>query len=135
MPSLVDTSLAVPLVLTSHLAHERVNAKVGDRTLHLAAHSALETYSVLTRLPGDARLAPVDASRLLSERFGAAIVPDEEVCQGLVAALAELHIAGGAVYDALIAVTARGVDGVLLTRDRRAAATYATLKVTVEMVG
>jgi len=28
-----------------------------------------ETYSVLTRLPGDLRLTPVDAARLLADRF------------------------------------------------------------------
>ena len=132
--TLVDTSVAVPLVLTSHLAHERVNAKVGDRSVDIAAHAALETYSVLTRLPGDARLLPADASQLMQARLGSTIVPDEEVCQGLVTALADLRIAGGAVYDALIAVTAAGVSGILLTRDHRAAATYAALNVTVEFV-
>ena len=132
--SLADTSVAVPLVLSSHVAHERVNTKIGDRAVELAAHAALETYSVLTRLPGDARLTPDDASRLMHERFGSAVAPDQQVCKGLVAALADLRIAGGAVYDALIAVTTRGVGGVLLTRDLRAAATYKTLNVTVELI-
>ena len=31
--------------------------------------SSATTYSVLTRLPGDARLAPADAARLLNARF------------------------------------------------------------------
>ena len=48
--------------------------------------------------------------------------------------VARLGIAGGAVYDALTAVTA-DVDGrVLITRDLRAAATYPLVNVTHEFV-
>ena len=36
----------------------------------LEAADALETYSVLTRLPGDARLLPADAALPLSDHFG-----------------------------------------------------------------
>ena len=61
----LDTSVAVPLLVTSHVAHRSVNAALGDRTAALAGHALLETYAVLTRLPGDARLAPADAVRLL----------------------------------------------------------------------
>ena len=131
---LVDTSAAIPLVATSHSAHAAVNNAIADRDVALAAHSALETYSVLTRLPLDARLAPHDAALLISERFGAVIVPDPLLCESLLPELADLGIAGGAVYDALIAVTARGVDGVLITRDRRAKATYSLLGVPVELI-
>jgi len=131
---LVDTSVAVPLLLTSHAAHELVDGAVEDREVELAAHAALETYSVLTRLPGDARLTPDDAGLLLRERFGPVIVLSEQAWGGLVDRFAKLHIAGGAVYDALIAVTAQEVDAILLTRDHRASATYAVLGVTVEMI-
>jgi hypothetical protein len=36
--------------------------------------SSATTYSVLTRLPGDARLAPADAARLLNARFPSLLV-------------------------------------------------------------
>ncbi len=49
--------------------------------------------------------------------------------------LAQLGIAGGAVYDALIAVTALEATGTLLTRDTRAEATYQKLGLVVEMIG
>ena len=39
----VDTSVAVPLVLTGHHEHEAVNDAVGERTVHLASHAELET--------------------------------------------------------------------------------------------
>jgi hypothetical protein len=48
---------------------------------------------------------------------------------GLVDELARLGVASGATYDALIALTAAGDGRVLLTRDRRAAATYSRLGV------
>lgn len=73
---LVDTSVAVPLVLTSHQAHRSVTTSVGARSVALAGHAMHETYAVLTRLPGDARLAPRDAVRLLRERFEAPVVLD-----------------------------------------------------------
>lgn len=131
---LVDTSVAVPMVVVSHEAHVLVRDSVRGRPLDIAAHAALETYSVLTRLPGDARVRPQDAARLLRERFAAAVVPTAKTSRGLVDELASLGIAGGAVYDALIAVTARSIDAVLLTRDRRAAATYARLDLAVEII-
>lgn len=135
LDSLADTSLAVALVLTSHEAYERANRAVGDRPLRLAAHAALETYSVLTRLPGDARLTARDAARLIRVRFSTPVLLPRASSVALIDELARLGIVGGAVYDALIAATARAVGGVLLTRDRRAAATYSLLQVQVEIVG
>jgi hypothetical protein len=48
---------------------------------------------------------------------------------GLVDELAGLGVAAGATYDALIGLTAASGERVLLTRDRRAAATYSRLGV------
>jgi len=132
---LADTSVSVPAIIENHPAHDTVSAWLGARSTVLAAHSALETYSVLTRLPGDARLAPEDAAAIMAERFGQPVVLPAKRARGLVDEFARLGIAGGAVYDALIAVTA-DVDGrVLITRDLRAAATYSLVNVTHEFVG
>jgi hypothetical protein len=54
---------------------------------------------------------------------------------GLIAELANLGIAGGAVYDALIAATARGAGGTLLMCDRGARLTYERLGVAIEYLG
>jgi hypothetical protein len=40
----------------------------------LSGHTLTETYSVLTRLPGDERLAPADAARLLTVRFSPLLI-------------------------------------------------------------
>lgn len=50
----VDTSVAVPLLVASHLDHLYVGAWPKDRVLSLSGHALMETYAVLTRLPGDA---------------------------------------------------------------------------------
>jgi predicted nucleic acid-binding protein len=131
---LADTSVAVAAVLVSHTAHDVVNRSIGDRPLRLPAHAALETYSVLTRLPGDARLDPADAARLLGERFGQSVTLTAKASHALVAELARLRIAGGAVYDALIAKTALASQATLLTRDSRAVATYKLLSVNHELL-
>lgn len=131
---LVDTSVAVPLLVASHDAHAVVNASVGVRSTALAGHAASETYAVLTRLPGDARLAPPDAIRLLTERFDATALLDARSARGALAVLADLGIAGGATYDGLIALAARKSGLPLASRDRRAEGTYRRVGVDVEMV-
>lgn len=44
------------------------------------------------------------------------------------------RLTGGAIYDALIAATANHAGATLLSRDRRAAATYEALGVEYELV-
>lgn len=130
----VDTSVAVPFLLLRHEAHGLVRERLADDDPVLTGHSLAETYSVLTRLPGDARLAPADAAVLLSEAFGDAVLPEPESLTALPSRLAPLRIAGGAVYDALVAVAARDRGLPLATRDGRAEATYRTLGVDVRLI-
>lgn len=52
------------------------------------------------------------------------LVLDQSRRAGLVSRLAPLGIAGGAVYDALIALTASSYELTLLTCDARAAVVY-----------
>lgn len=131
---LVDTSVAVPLLLTSHDAHRSVTTSVGDRSVALAGHAMHETYAVLTRLPGDARLLPRDAVRLLGARFEPPVVLDSRSARSSLAVLAELEIAGAATYDGLIALAARSRGLPLASRDRRAEGTYRRLGLEVEML-
>ncbi|MEZ5143549.1 MAG: PIN domain-containing protein [Acidimicrobiales bacterium] len=131
---LLDTSVAVPLLLTSHVAHRSVNESLGDRSAALAGHAIHETYAVLTRLPGDARLAPTDAVRLLRERFEAAAVLDARGARSAPAVLAAAGVAGGATYDGLVALAARSTGLPLASRDRRALSTYRLLGVPVEVL-
>lgn len=83
-----------------------------------------ETYSVLTRLPGDLRLEPSDAARLLRERFAEPLLLGIRESGRIADTLGRLEIAGGAVYDALVALAAVEHNADLATRDLRAKATY-----------
>lgn len=129
-----DTSAAVPLLLRSHSAHSYVRRHAAGRTHVLTAHSLAETYSVLTRLPGDARLTAADAVRLLEANFGDVLLVPATEAGRLLAVLAPLGIAGGAVYDALVGLAARAAGVRLATRDARALGTYAALGVDTEIL-
>jgi len=61
-----DTSAAIALVLEDHEANAATVATVHGRRLGLAGHAWFETYSVLTRLPGDLRHSPAAAERLVA---------------------------------------------------------------------
>src|SRR6478609_7303093 len=128
-----DTSAAIPFVLRSHGAHLALRRQCAGREVALTTHSLAEAYSVLTRLPGDARVTPTDAARLLTTNFPRTVGPDEALTTKLPEVLAPLGIAGGAVYDALVALAAIANHMVLLTRDARALSTYAAIGVRIEM--
>lgn len=120
----VDTSVAIPLLVQRHAAHEEVVRWWEGRPLALSGHALAETYSVLTRLPGDLRVAPTDAARLLEERFGLPLTLQDPPAEAIPGRLAELGIAGGATYDALVGLAAIEHGLPLATRDARAKPTY-----------
>jgi len=131
---LVDTSVAVALVLGDHDHHTATVAAVGTRDLGLAGHAAYETFSVLTRLPAPARLTFAAASRLLAANFPSTRFLGTRAAARLLAALPGYGIGGGAVYDALVGATALEHDLTLASRDRRALTTYRALGVDVELL-
>jgi toxin FitB len=130
-PVAVDTSVAVPLLVRTHTAHPDVVRWWNGRDLALCGHAVAETYSVLTRLPGALRLAPGDAARLLDERFPVRLALSTETSNGVPGVLGRLGIAGGAVYDAIVALAAAEHGAALATRDARARATYEAIGVPV----
>ena len=86
---------------------------------------------MLTRLPGDVRVAPADAARLLRERFGDPLLLGPDTGARLPEVLSRLGVSGGAVYDALVALAAVEHGAALATRDARARATYEAVGVRV----
>lgn len=131
----VDTSVAVPLLVQTHRAHGDVVRWWAGRTLALSGHALAETYSVLTRLPGDLRLDATDASRLLRERFAPPLLLGPDTAGHLPEVLSRHGVAGGAVYDALVALAALEHGSDLATRDGRASDTYARIGVRVLVAG
>lgn len=125
----------MPLLVQTHRAHQDVVRWWAGREAALSGYALAETYSVLTRLPGDLRVDPPDAARLLRERFAAPLVLGAMSSRRIPEALSALGIAGGAVYDALVALAAVEHEAELATRDLRAKGTYETVGARVIVVG
>ncbi len=115
MKVLFDTSVLVAASVEAHPMHGRAlpwlqRAHRGEVELHVASHSLAECYGVLTTLPVRPRIAPATASRLIrdniesSARIVSLAVSDYTA---VIHDLAQRGLAGGIVYDALIAAAAR----------------------------
>jgi predicted nucleic acid-binding protein len=131
---LVDTSVAVAIVVEDHEHHAATLRAVGRRGVGLAGHAAFETFSVLTRLPPPARRSPDAVVQLMRANFPRNRYLAASAAEALLPRLASLGIAGGSVYDALVGAAAAESGLVLLTRDRRALPVYRALGVDVEMI-
>jgi predicted nucleic acid-binding protein len=126
-----DSSVVIAAFSAWNEHHEAAIEALGDAR-DLVAHAELESYSVLTRLPEPLRAEPELVAEYLLEDFsGKRMVLGEAERRALIGRLALLSIAGGAVYDALVAVTAAHHGYRLLSCDRRAASTYDRLGVDV----
>jgi predicted nucleic acid-binding protein len=130
----VDTSVAVALVLESHEAHEATFTALEDQILGLAGHAWFETYSVLTRLPSPVRRMPVEITEIMRRNFPESKFLPEDAAKELAWRLAGLGIAGGAVYDALVAQVAVTHGLPLATRDQRAIDIYRALDARVRFI-
>jgi predicted nucleic acid-binding protein len=123
MSYLPDTSCLVALLCSWHEHHETTikemnqRERSGDKAI-LGAHSLVETYSVLTRLPYPYRLSEHDAFELLAQNFSKANVVSLTSVQywSVLKQCRDSNISGGQIYDALIAACARkGKARTLLT--------------------
>lgn len=115
MKVLFDTSVFVAAFLPNREAHQEsvawiAAAKAGAVTLTVSAHTLAEIYSVLTRLPPRFALEPAIAFTLIETNvLGTAKLRTLTSAQytRVVKRLAGERIAGGIIYDALIAEVAR----------------------------
>lgn len=119
--------------VADHRHHEAVSDAIGTRRLGLAGHAAFETFSVLTRLPPPARRTPATVTRLITASFPHSRFLNAESADALLATLAARGVAGGSVYDALVAATAAEHRLPLASRDRRALDTYRAFDVDLEI--
>jgi predicted nucleic acid-binding protein len=131
---LLDTSVAVALIVEDHEHHAAALEIVRGRRLGLAGHAWFETYSVLTRLPGPQRRSPGDALRLLTHNFPASRFLGEDASHALGPEIAHLGLSGGAVYDALVGAAARQHRRRLVSADVRARSVYEALAVELEAI-
>lgn len=121
----VDTSVVVAALMSWHVDHDRASRWLGKQleleSLVLPEPVAIESYSVMTRLPSPYRLAPEDARRLLEENLSSvrvAGIPASSIWKFL-RDEASTGTIGGAVYDAAILESAiRGGAGEIASLNR-----------------
>ncbi len=119
-----DTSLVVAAFASWHERHEAARRAL-DGGLRLIEHCAVETYSVLTRLPPPHRAGGTIVRDFLSARFPLPLLRmSPRAYRDFVRGLPDRGVTGGATYDALVAATAAGHCAELVTCDRRAMPVY-----------
>lgn len=130
----VDTSLVVAGFASWHEAHESARS-VLSRKPRLPAHVAIESYSVLTRLPPPHRCEAEIVEEFLRRRFREPLLtlPGDALIS-LLKSASSTGITGGSIYDALVGATARHAGARLLTRDRRAIPVYESVGVRYELL-
>jgi predicted nucleic acid-binding protein len=130
----VDSSVVIAGFASWH-EHHTIAVKALAQRPRLVAHAALETYSVLTRLPPPHRAQPGIVHEFLAGRFRDPLLTLSETgYQELLATVAAGQILGGPTYDALIAFTAAEHGARLQSLDARAAGTYRAVGAEVELL-
>ncbi len=130
-----DTSVIVASFASWHEQHD-IAVEAMTRIDGVIAHTLIETYSVLTRLPAPHRMAAdvvANYLRLAFEKLAMVALPPTEY-RKLVASCAARCLSGGAVYDALFAGACLGVGARLLTLDARPRTAYALVGVDHELL-
>ena len=123
-----DSSCMIPALLPNHVHHTRAVAAINGRldsgeTMRIVAHTILETYSTLTRMPPPFRVSASSALRAIEQTYlvqGTVVAWRSEEYVGLLHELANGGTVGGQVYDAAIAACARwaGADMILTFNER-----------------
>ncbi|MGN7860418.1 PIN domain-containing protein [Microbacterium sp. 22303] len=131
---LLDTSAALAVLRDASPSHDVAFELTQGLTLGLAGHAQFETYSVLTRLPGDNRLSAAYAAQVIAREFPVSAALSPGVARDAVTTLSQAGIAGGAIYDGLVGLAAKAAGVPLLSCDRRAIGTYAALGVDVRLI-
>ena len=117
-----------------HEAHPAANRALGP-TAGVVAHAAIESYSVLTRLPPPHRANADVVAGFLRRRFARrwfGMSVDEQ--RELLAAFPSLGIRAGSTYDALIGATAVRAGATLISLDKRALPVYAAVGADVDLL-
>jgi len=119
-----DTSLVVAAFASWHESHDAARRTL-DGGLRLIEHCALETYSVLTRLPPPHRTSGLIVRDFLKTRFRQPFLRlSAQSYKDFILGLPDHGVNGGTAYDALVAATAADCGAELVTCDRRALPVY-----------
>lgn len=128
-----DTSVLIPALAPTYQGHERCLAALVGQSPRLISHVGFETTSVLSRMPEGLRLTPSTVRDALDRDFPDSwLALDADAQRDCLDRAVDAGLRGGALYDALIAATARGHGATLLSADRRASAAYEAMGARVE---
>lgn len=114
MKVLLDSSTLIAAMLPDHVHHHAgyawlSQAKAGAFEFVVSGHSLAEIYSVLTRMPRTPRISPAEAWQLLADNVTSVaqiVTLTGADYVALVRQLSKQGVAGGPVYDAIIAKAA-----------------------------
>lgn len=98
---------------SSHAAARKVFVEARDAGLAcISAHSLAESYSVLTGMPRNPRISPATAQKMIDVNLAACRKVTLEIIdyEAVMARVVGLQLAGGIIYDALIAQCALKVE-------------------------
>ena len=135
MTAAVDSSVIVAAFAGWHEDHQVALRTLATRHPRLIGHCALESYSVLTRLPFPNRARGSLVAEFLTAQFPeAALSPSAGLWASAFGVFRDAGIRGGAVYDALVALVAAENNLELLRLDRRAQQTYRACSVNYRLL-
>lgn len=119
-----DSSVLVAALASHHDDHDRAVGALRDSS-RLIVHAAFETCSVLSRLPEGMRTEAATVLETLEHDFPDPwLALDADGQRSCLRSAVDASLRGGALYDALIAATAREHGATLLSADRRAREAY-----------
>ena len=129
-----DSSVLIAAFAIYHAAHERAIDAVGNSP-RVIVHVAFETSSVLSRMPEEQRMEASFVLDALEREFPDPwLALDQAAQRSCLRRAVDAGLRGGALYDALIAATAREHDATLLSADRRAREAYEAIGVKVSYI-
>jgi len=128
--TVTDTSVVIASIVHSDPAVvSECRSRIEDSPTPIA-HVLAESYACMTSMPGGRRLEPGLTRQILGEMFPRSPIALSGVGYlRVVELVADLAISGGAIFDCLIAETARENGTTLVSLDRRAAKNYAAVGV------
>jgi predicted nucleic acid-binding protein len=129
-----DSSVLIAALASHHDGHARAADALRGAS-ELIVHAAFETCSVLSRLPEDLRMEAATVLETLERDFPRPwLAMDQDGQRACLRRAVDAGLRGGALYDALIAATAREHGATLLSADRRAREAYEAIGVDVSYI-
>lgn len=129
-----DSSVLIPSLQVGHPNHQETRRVLNRRHLRIIGHVALETFATMTSAAYKPRTSPSASAAAIAQLDSSPLAPSAQGYVDLMTEAGASGLIGGAIYDALIAITARQHNARLISRDVRAAATYKALGVDLEML-